>query len=80
MKLLYFFIAIIGLLFTGYLFTNNFSFDNTSFSNFLISSLFALLLCCVAVGAIYALLSYRKKHTYSDMMTIRQYYNYKSAR
>ncbi len=80
MKLLYILISFIGLLITGYLFTNNFSFDNVSFSNFLISSLFALLLFSMLVGGIYALLSYKRKHTYSDMMTIRQYYNYRSAR
>jgi hypothetical protein len=80
MKLLYFFIIFIGLLFTGYLFVNNFTFDNTSFSHFLINSLFGLLLCSLVLGGIFALISYKRKHTYSGMMTIRQYYNYKSAR
>ncbi|MXN92433.1 hypothetical protein GR160_14485 [Flavobacterium sp. Sd200] len=80
MKILYFFGVVIVLLFLGYLIFNNFSFDNISFSNFLISSIFVFLMCCVVIGGILAFISYGRKHSQKDMMTIRQYYNYKNAR
>lgn len=79
MKLLYLLLFVFGLMLTGYLFLNDFSFDNISFSNYLISTLAILLSSCLVVGGIVWLFS-RRKSNYKDMMTIRQYYDYKSAR
>ena len=80
MKLLYILAATFGLLLTGYLFVNDFTFDNITFSNYLINTLFIMLLCCLGVGGLIAAVSYRRKHADKDVMTIRQYYQYRSAR
>jgi hypothetical protein len=80
MKLLYIMLSVFGSLFAGYMVMNDFSFDNISFSNYLISTLFVLFLGCIAVISLGAILSYRRKHAHKNVMTIRQYYNYKSAR
>ena len=80
MKLLYFFITLIGLTFAGYMILNNYNFDHVSFSNYLINAIFALLICSLMVVGIAAILSYRRRNYNKDMMTIRQYYNYKSVR
>jgi hypothetical protein len=42
--------------------------------------LFILLPSSLAIAGIVALLSYRRKQQDRDVMTIRQYYNYRSAR
>ncbi|AWH85959.1 hypothetical protein HYN59_12950 [Flavobacterium album] len=65
---------------TGYLFMNDFNFDNISFSNYLITTLAILLSSCIAVGCVVWLLSQKRKSYYKGIMTIRQYYDYKSAR
>lgn len=81
MKPLYIITFIVALVFGGYFILNDFSFDNISFSNYLINTLFILLLSCVVVvSAIAYLIGWRRKHHYKDIMTIRQYYHYKSAR
>lgn len=80
MKLIYLTLAIAALLFAGYMLLNDFNFDNTSFSNYLISALVILLTSCIAVGGLAWLFSARKKNNYKGVMTIREYYNYKSAR
>ena len=80
MKLLYIFLSIISLFLIGYLTINNFHFDHSGFSNFLINGLFILLPSSLTIAGIAALFSYRRKHQDKDMMTIRQYYNYRSAR
>lgn len=84
MKLIYFFVFLFSLLLTGYLFLNNFSFDNITFSDYLINTVFILLLTClfvVMVSGIMYLIAHRKRSSYyKDIMTIRQYYDYKSAR
>jgi uncharacterized membrane protein YhaH (DUF805 family) len=80
MKLLYFFIALISLTFGGYMIMNNYSFDHTSFSNYLINAILMLLICSLAVTGAVAMLLSRRKHYNKDMMTIRQYYDYKSVR
>ena len=80
MKLLYFFLFLLTLMVGGYLWLNGFSFDNISFSNYLIKTLFILLLSClVLVIGIYSLVVQRRRSN-RDVMTIRQYYDYKSAR
>lgn len=80
MKLLYFFLFLLTLMVGGYLWLNEFSFDNISFSNYLIKTLFILLLSClVLVIGIYSLVVQRRRSN-RDVMTIRQYYDYKSAR
>lgn len=80
MKLLYFFLFLLTLMVGGYLWLNEFSFDNISFSNYLIKTLFVLLLSClVLVIGIYSLVVQRRRSN-RDVMTIRQYYDYKSAR
>lgn len=69
---------------TGYLFLNNFNFDNATFSDYLINTLFILLLTSafiVLVSGIMYLIAHRRKSSYyKDIMTIRQYYDYKNAR
>jgi len=80
MKLLYILIVLAVTLMGGYLSLNNFSFNNEGFSVYLIDSLFALFLCTLFITGIATLLQYRKKNHDRDVMTIRQYYDYKSAR
>ncbi|MES2484409.1 MAG: hypothetical protein V4581_00450 [Bacteroidota bacterium] len=80
MKLLYIMLSVFGALFAGYLFINDFTFDNISFSNYLISTLFVLLLCCIGVICLGAMVSFKRKNADKNVMTIRQYYQYKSAR
>lgn len=84
MKLIYFLLFLFGLLLTGYLYVNNFSFDNITFSNYLINTLFVLLLTsmfvAIAATIMYMLARRRKSTYYKDIMTIRQYYDYKSIR
>lgn len=80
MKLLYFFLFLFVLLVTGYLFIYDFSFDNITFSNYLINALFIAVLSCVAIIGIVYLVMQRRKNTNNGVMTIRQYYQYKSAR
>jgi predicted membrane protein len=78
MKLLYTLFFLLAMLLTGYLFINDFSFDNISFSNYLITTLLILFLSSLAlVGVVYAI-SLKRKSTYKDIMTIRQYYHYKA--
>jgi predicted membrane protein len=81
MKPIYSLLFVFGLLIAGYLFVNDFTFDNISFSNYLINTLFILLLSCLAIviGVVY-LISVKRRSHYKDIMTIRQYYQYKSAR
>lgn len=84
MRLIYFFLFLFSLMLTGYLFINNFSFDNVTFSDYLINTVFILLLTCAFVvivsGIMYFIARRRRSSYYKDIMTIRQYYNYKSAR
>jgi len=80
MKPLYYFLLLIALFFTGYLIINDFNFDNITFSNYLINTLFILLLTCVVVAVGAYFVAVRRKHLNKDVMTIRQYYQYKSAR
>jgi polyferredoxin len=84
MRLIYFFLFVFVMMLTGYLFVNDFNFDNITFSDYLINTLFVLLLTCVfvvAVSGIMYLIARRKRSSYyKDIMTIRQYYDYKSAR
>ena len=80
MKLLYFFLSIMSLVLTGYLVMNNFTFDHPAFSSFLINGLFVVLPGSLIIAALIALFSLKRKHQDKDMMTKRQYYNYRSAR
>lgn len=80
MKILYILLSIAGLLVTGYLITNDFSFDNITFSNYLISTVLILFLSCLAVAGVVYVIAQRRKSATRGMMTIRQYYQYKSAR
>jgi len=80
MKPFYYLVLLIVLFVTGYLVLNDFNFDNISFSNYLINTLFILLLSCVAIAIGAYLVAIRRKHLAKDVMTIRQYYQYKSAR
>jgi hypothetical protein len=84
MKLIYFFLFVFVMMLTGYLFVNDFNFDNISFSDYLINTLFILLLASLFVvlvsGIMYLIAHRRKSSYYKDIMTIRQYYDYKSAR
>ncbi len=77
MKLLYLSLAIIIGLMVGYFILNDFTFDNKSFSNYLINTIFVILLSCIAVLGLGFLLNYRKKDRVRNIMTIRQYYQYK---
>ena len=84
MRLIYFLLFLFGLMLTGYLFVNNFNFDNATFSDYLINTVFILLLACAFVvlvsGTMYLIARRRRSSYYKDIMTIRQYYDYKSAR
>ncbi|HYD90862.1 MAG TPA: hypothetical protein VEA37_05160 [Flavobacterium sp.] len=81
MKPLYILFFVLGLFFGSYMVINDFNFDNISFSNYLINMLFILLLSCVVlIAGIAWLVSFRRKHHDKGIMTIRQYYQYKSAR
>ena len=80
MKPLYYFLLLMALFLTGYFIINDFNFDNITFSNYLINTLFILLLSCVVVAVAGYFIAIRRKHQTKDVMTIRQYYQYKSAR
>jgi predicted histidine transporter YuiF (NhaC family) len=80
MKLLYILLATFGALFAGYMVTNDFTFDNKSFSNYLISTLFILLMCCLVAIGLGLIMSYRRRGSYKNVMTIRQYYQYKDIK
>lgn len=80
MKPIYYFILLIVLFFAGYLIINDFNFDNVSFSNYLINTLFFLLLSCLIIAGLAYFIAVRRKHLNKDVMTIRQYYDYKSVR
>ncbi|WP_294821332.1 hypothetical protein [uncultured Flavobacterium sp.] len=80
MKFFYITFTVLALMLTGYMLINDFTFDNTTFSNYLITTLLILLSSCIGVGVVALLVSARKKNNYKGVMTIRQYYEYKSAR
>lgn len=84
MKLIYIYFFLFALLLAGYLTINNFSFDNMSFSGYLINTLFILLstgaFIALASGIVFLIAQRRKSSYYKDIMTIRQYYDYKSVR
>ncbi len=80
MKLLYYFLFLFVLLLAGYFLANDFSFDNITFSNYLINTLFILVLACAGVIGILYMVYQRRKNAKNGFMTIRQYYQYKSAR
>ncbi|SFQ32888.1 hypothetical protein SAMN05444144_10365 [Flavobacterium akiainvivens] len=73
-------LATFGGLFAGYMVLNNFTFDNISFSNYLISTLFILLMCCLLAIGLGVIVSYRRKNSDKNVMTIRQYYQYKDIK
>jgi H+/Cl- antiporter ClcA len=78
MKLLYIFLAVFATV-TGVYFTaNNFSFNSAAFSAFLINGLFVVLVGGLVAGGLAFLISLKRKQHYKGMMTIRQYYDYKS--
>lgn len=80
MRPIYYLVLLMALFFTGYFIINGFSFDNVTFSDYLINTLFFLLLSCLVVAVTGYFIAIRKKHLNKDVMTIRQYYQYKSAR
>lgn len=80
MKLLYTLLALSALSIGGYFIANSTGFDSGVFSTLLIESLFAFMMCGLAVVGIGVFVSFKRKHNYKDVMTIRQYYDYKSAR
>lgn len=80
MKLLYILLALFTTAIGGYFVVNNFNFDSGAFSSFLIDSLFVLMIFGVAAVGIVAAIASKRKQYYKDVMTIRQYYDYKSAR
>lgn len=80
MKLLYILLFIFALMFGGYFILNGYSFDNEGFSTYLISTLLITLLSCITVGGIIFFISIKRKKSLKDIMTIRQYYQYRDAR
>ncbi|MCO6146466.1 intracellular growth attenuator family protein [Flavobacterium sp. NRK1] len=80
MKPLYYLLLLIALFVFGYLIINDFNFDNITFSDYLINTLFFLLLSCLVVAIVGFFVSRKRRHLTKDVMTIRQYYEYKSAR
>jgi len=80
MKLLYILLALFSTSVGGYFIVNNFSFDSGAFSSFLINSLFILMMFGLAAVGLAVLFTFKRRQHYRDVMTIRQYYDYKSAR
>lgn len=81
MKLMYYFLGMLAVLTGAYLWLNDFSFNHIQFSSYLINTLFiALMLCVVVAAGAYGIYSLKRRSTLKDVMTIRQYYEYKSAR
>ncbi|MFD2602086.1 MULTISPECIES: hypothetical protein [Flavobacterium] len=80
MKPIYYLFVLAALFFAGYFVINDFTFDNVSFSSYLINTLFILLLSCVFFAIVGYVLAVKRKHKTKGVMTIRQYYQYKSAR
>jgi drug/metabolite transporter (DMT)-like permease len=80
MKLLYIFLTLIAAVMGGYLIINDFNFDNTSFSNYLINALFIILLSCLLLAGIIYTIAAKRRKSNREIMTIRQYYQYRSAR
>ena len=79
MKLRYLLALVVTALFGVYFFLNGFSFDNLTFSSYLITTLCILLSTCIVGVSTYALLTMKKKRSsYKEVMTIRQYYQLKS--
>jgi len=78
MKVVYILLALFIAVTGAYLAANNFSFNSTSFSAFLINALFITLVGGLLAGGLAFLLSLKRKQHYKGMMTIRQYYDYKS--
>ncbi|MFP9100390.1 LPXTG cell wall anchor domain-containing protein [Flavobacterium sp. RHBU_24] len=78
MKVVYILLALIIVVTGIYFATNNFSFNSTAFSAFLINGLFITLVGGLLAGGLAFLISLKRKQHYKGMMTIRQYYDYKS--
>lgn len=79
MKLLYIFLFLSGITFSGFFIANTVSFDML-LNPVVINSLLAVIALFIAVWCVKLFINYRRKLTSKDVMTIRQYYNYRSAR
>lgn len=80
MKLLYFLLFVFALLFGGYYILNDYSFDNAGFSTYLISTLLIVLLTSITVAALLFFIALKRKKSTRNVMTIRQYYQYRDIR
>jgi hypothetical protein len=78
MKLLYILTAVLAVVTGVYFAANNFSFSSAAFSAFIINAIFLLLVGGLLVGGLAFVISLKRKQHYKGMMTIRQYYDYKS--
>lgn len=78
MKLLYFLFALLAAIIGAYFVINNFRFDSAGFSTFLIDTLFIALTGALLAGGLALYVNVRRKHHYKGVMTIRQYYDFKS--
>ncbi|WP_116787351.1 hypothetical protein [Flavobacterium psychrotrophum] len=77
MKLLYILLALFITSVGGYFIVNNFSFDSSAFSSFLINSLFILMILGLVAASVAVMFTLKKKQQNRNVMTIRQYYDYK---
>lgn len=77
MKLLYILLVLFITSVGGYFIVNNFSFDSGAFSTFLINSLFVLMIIGLIAASVAVTLNLKRKQHDRDVMTIRQYYDYK---
>ena len=78
MKLLYIFLALSTILTGVYLAAGNLNFDSAAFSTVLINGLFVVLVSGMLAGVLAFFINQKRKQHYKGMMTIRQYYDYKS--
>ncbi len=80
MKLLYFLLFVFAFLFGGYYILNDYSFDNAGFSTYLINTLLIVLLTSITVAALLFFIALKRKKSTRNVMTIRQYYQYRDIR
>ncbi|MFP9113658.1 hypothetical protein ACLI1A_06930 [Flavobacterium sp. RHBU_3] len=80
MKLFYILLTIVAVALAGYFVADSFDYDNATISVVLIDTLFVLIPITIVAVAAGVYFSIKRRQNDKDVMTIRQYYQYKSAR
>lgn len=81
MKSIYFYyVFAFILMLSGYLLFNGFNVSNVVFSELLINSLFIMLVSCFTIICVVYIATRKRRLSNKDVKTIRQYYEFKSAR